>query len=185
MKLFTKIDPLTEEESRYAAEHYALIYKFLNKKQLPEEDFFDVVVFGYLRAVKRYLEEEGLRRWAFTTIAWRAMKLCVRNYRHAQKADCRNAVVLSLDMTPEDGATLSLYEVIPGSSPDPASSLEEKMAMADICSRLTREQRKVVSLRDRGFSDEEISDILDLPQERLNSHMGRLISLFSDGPDAA
>ncbi len=185
MKLFTKIDPLTEEESRYAAENYGLVNRFLRVHRLSEDAFYDVVIFGYLLAVKRYLAQENLRQWAFSTIAQRAMSRTVSNYWTAKKRPCRNAVVCSLDMTPEDGATLSLYEVIPGDSPDPASALEEKMAMADICSRLTREQSKVVSLRDRGFSDEEISDILDLPQERLNSHMGRLISLFSDGPDAA
>lgn len=45
--------PLTEAESKFAAEHHATIYEYLNKARLPENDFYDIVVFGYLRAVRK------------------------------------------------------------------------------------------------------------------------------------
>ena len=38
--------PLTRMESEFAAEHHALIYTFLQALDLPEEDFYDVAVFG-------------------------------------------------------------------------------------------------------------------------------------------
>lgn len=47
--------PLTEAESEFAAEHHSVIYGYLRKAGLPEDDFYDVVVFGYLRAVRKYL----------------------------------------------------------------------------------------------------------------------------------
>lgn len=39
--------PLTEAESEFAAEHHSVIYGYLRKAGLPEDDFYDVVVFGY------------------------------------------------------------------------------------------------------------------------------------------
>ena len=47
--------PLTEAEAEFAAEHHSVIYGYLRKAGLPEDDFYDVVVFGYLRAPPRYL----------------------------------------------------------------------------------------------------------------------------------
>ena len=70
--------PLTGMESEFAAEHHALIYTFLRAFDLPEEDFYDVAVFGYLSAVRAYLAREELRRGSFRTIAYRAMNRCVR-----------------------------------------------------------------------------------------------------------
>ena len=67
--------PLTEAESEFAAEHHSVIYGYLRKAGLPEDDFYDVVVFGYLRAVRKYLARPELRKYSFSTIAYRAMSL--------------------------------------------------------------------------------------------------------------
>ena len=40
--------PLTYEQQRFAADNHALVFKFLNEHKLPEDEFYDVVVFGYL-----------------------------------------------------------------------------------------------------------------------------------------
>lgn len=61
--------PLTEAESKFAAEHHATIYEYLNKARLPENDFYDIVVFGYLRAVRKYLARPELQQYKFSTIA--------------------------------------------------------------------------------------------------------------------
>ena len=62
--------PLTDEQRDYATEHHALVYKFLKDNHLPMDEFYDVIIFGYLRAVKRYLTEASLHQYKFTTIAW-------------------------------------------------------------------------------------------------------------------
>ena len=71
--------PLTEAESEFAAEHHSVIYGYLRKAGLPEDDFYDVVVFGYLRAVRKYLARPELRKYSFSTIAYRAMSCDVHH----------------------------------------------------------------------------------------------------------
>ena len=44
--------PLTKEQQAFATDHHGLVYKFLNENHLPEDEFYDVVVFAYLKAVK-------------------------------------------------------------------------------------------------------------------------------------
>lgn len=71
--------PLTAEEAEFAAEHHSTIYGYLHKAGLPEDDFYDIVVFGYLRAVRKYLAVPELRQYKFSTIAYRAMSCDVHH----------------------------------------------------------------------------------------------------------
>jgi hypothetical protein len=66
--------PLTREQREFATKWHNLIYTFLNEKRLPEEDYYDIVVFGFLRAVKEYLSKPALQRYSFSTIAWNNMR---------------------------------------------------------------------------------------------------------------
>ena len=50
--------PLTKEQKAFATDHHRLVYKFLNENHLPEDEFYDVVVFAYLKAVKDYYTEK-------------------------------------------------------------------------------------------------------------------------------
>ena len=50
--------PLTKEQQTFATAHHSLVYKFLNENRLPEDEFYDVVVFAYLKAVKDYYTEK-------------------------------------------------------------------------------------------------------------------------------
>ena len=42
--------PLTPEQSIFAAENHDLVLKFLKQRRLPMNDYYDVIVFGYLDA---------------------------------------------------------------------------------------------------------------------------------------
>ena len=53
-----QIETLTEQESAFAAENHSLIFRFLRRKGLPEDEYYDVVVFGFLNGVKKYFRRE-------------------------------------------------------------------------------------------------------------------------------
>lgn len=61
--------PLTPEQRLFAAENHDLVYAFLNDKHLPENDFYDVIIFGYLDAVRRYFTNPRLQQYSFATVA--------------------------------------------------------------------------------------------------------------------
>lgn len=64
---------LTEEQRQFADENHNLIYTYLWDRRLEIDGYYYIAVFGYLRAVKRYLSEPWLRRYQFSTVAWHAM----------------------------------------------------------------------------------------------------------------
>ena len=43
--------PLTEEEQKFAEENHYLIAKYLRKRRLPIDEWYDVVIFRYCRSV--------------------------------------------------------------------------------------------------------------------------------------
>ena len=43
---------LTEEQSAFAEKHHHVVMDFLRRRWLPESEFYDVVIFRYLRAVQ-------------------------------------------------------------------------------------------------------------------------------------
>ena len=66
--------PMTPAQQLFAEEHHNLVYAFLNEKKLPEDEYYDVVVFGYLQAVMDYTAQGESSRFSFATIAWRKME---------------------------------------------------------------------------------------------------------------
>lgn len=147
---------LTPEQREYAADHHNLIYAFLNKKHLRDDEFYDIVVFGFLRAVKRYFEEPELSQYSFSTIAWGGMDSCLINYYTSQKRKRSYGRTVSLDSLMHNGEILSLEAAIP--SPDPLMlQLETELLLHDLASRVSKRQMMVVRMKAEGYGYREIA----------------------------
>ena len=64
--------PLTSEQQAFAETHHSLVYSFLRYKRL-DGDYYDTVIFGFIRAVRNYFDRPDLRHYAFKTIAYKCM----------------------------------------------------------------------------------------------------------------
>ena len=91
--------PLTEAEQNVAAQNLWVVESFLRQQRLPPDEWFDVVIFRYLRTVIRWFEEPALYQYEFSTIAWNAMRSAVGHEREKQARRPK---------------TVSLYATIPG-----------------------------------------------------------------------
>ena len=89
--------PLTPVQAAFAAEHHNLVYSYLNKRKLSVDKFYDIAIFGYLRAVRKYFEREGLRKYKFSTIAYPCMQADIGNHFRAQKTQMRTAEIIQFD----------------------------------------------------------------------------------------
>ena len=147
--------PLTPEQRLFAAEHHDLVYKFLRKKRLSIDEFYDVVIFAYLRSVRRFLTEPALKQYSFATIAWSSMNCALHNYYRSQKTPKHNALVLSLHATPYEGS-YALEETIPAPNPH-MRQLEEQLLLHDLAKRVSRQQMNIVHLKSCGYNDRDIA----------------------------
>lgn len=148
-------EPLTPEQRLFAAEHHGLVYKFLNENHLSSDEFYDIVIFGYLRAVSRYFNEPELQQYSFATIAWRRMSAYLSDYRRKERRPKHNADVISLYVRPGE-SNLSLEETI--ASPNPyMRQLEERLLLHDLAKRVSRQQMNIVHLKSCGYDDRDIA----------------------------
>ena len=139
--------PLTEAEAEFAAEHHSVIYGYLRKAGLPEDDFYDVVVFGYLRAVRKYLARPELRKYSFSTIAYRAMSCDVHHSKEYWMRKKRRALVEPLD---EELHTRDLLDPV-------SAAYENVLSFQELSGKLTQKQRQIAELRSQGYRDLEIA----------------------------
>lgn len=100
----TQKDELSDEERLFAEKHHKTVSRFLRFYRLNADEWYDVVIFGYLHAVQKWFRREAVRKYAFSTIAFKSMKNSVSNeYR---KRSVRIQTVSLDEIIPEtDGLT--------------------------------------------------------------------------------
>lgn len=86
--------PLTVEEQQFATDNHYLVYKYLRLRKLPPDDWYDVVIFRYLRPVKRWFAYPELHEHNFEIVAFYAMRSAVGHELDKQK---RRIQTVSLD----------------------------------------------------------------------------------------
>ena len=164
-----KAAPMTREEQDFAAEHLPLLYRFLRFHHLPEDDYFDVVVFGYLEAVQRNFRiAVDPERRNFSALAWTCMKSCVlgdwqSKQRVKRKSDLY-AVSLDQPLTEQyiSDNTFTLHDILPASGSDAAQQVENAELIAQAFSLANENERTVFVLKQAGYSGQEISEILGI-----------------------
>ena len=149
-------DSLTDKERAFAEERHNLIYTFLRTNGLRLDDFYDVAVFGFLRAVKRYNREKELQKYSFNTIAWRAMFADVCRKKKADRL--RDALIaFSINELTEEGTE---YGDFIADKKDAFRELEERENLQELLARLmpalTERQRDHLIKALEGFKPREI-----------------------------
>lgn len=149
-------------ERAFAEENIKTIDRFLSYRKLDYDTYYDVVVFGFLKAVMQYLSVERLQQYKFNTIAWRKMDDEVWRYHRAQNRLKRNVVPLSLDADPVSEST-SFYDIIPDPHGiDFVKQCEDKQIIKSCMSDVRPQEKTVLMLKAQGYSYSEIGELCSL-----------------------
>ena len=155
--------PLTNQESAFAAEHHHLLHSFLQENNLSEEEYYDVAVFGYLDAVRRYLHTDN---GDFCQLAYTLMLSACNAYDEAQTvsfaelssiedtlADVRDtaeeairAVALEQTLASYDAAEKQVVELLLMNYPKPDIAAMLGVDMDALCERITGIQHKTAAV---------------------------------------
>lgn len=147
--------PLTGEQKLFAEMNHGLVFKYLNENRLAMEDYYDIVVFGYLKAIKRYFTEPKLQQYSFSTIAWRRMDAELKNYYKSQHCQMRNAEIISIhaDLY-QDGP--SLESILPARD-ELMQQVEEELLLHELARRVSKQQMDMVRLKTSGYGIQDIA----------------------------
>ena len=162
--------PLTPEQRDFAERHHNLVYTFLHRNRLPEDEFYDVFIFGYLKGVRDYLSRPDLQKYSFTTVSWKAMARSLSNHYRYLRRQMRNGEVISLENTMfEDG--LPLEERI--AAPDALMlELETRLLFHELAKHLSRQQMEMVRMKQEGYYVWEIARRQKVPVKHVLGQLG-------------
>lgn len=154
--------------SLYGLSNHNLVYAFLNEKKLPEDEYYDVVVFGYLQAVMDYTTQGESSRFSFATIAWRKMESRLADHFRHQASTKRAAPTVSLNAVMDD-AGLSLSDML-SATDESFLEMETGLLFHDLGRHMPRRDMNVLRLKADGYGTREIAQ-----RENTTVHMVRSI----------
>ena len=166
-------DKLTKEEQIFAEKHHDEVYKFLNSKKLSIEEYYDVVIIGYLKGIKDYCRKESARKYSLSTVVTRSMLDCVYKEWRAESTNKRkiNHIAYSLDANVmEEGKEKNLYEVV-ADTRNVFEDFEMKELIQKIFSTLSQKGTEILQLLICGYNQTEIQKICNIKRKAFNSEM--------------
>ena len=163
---------MTPLQRQFAEEHQNVVFRFLQKKGLPADDYYDIVIFGYLHAVQEYDEDPALSRFQFDTIAWTKMSDCLYKHYAYENRPKRKAPTVSIHACTSSGLTLD--EILPDRRKDLQAQTTDRLLAMEIFSCLTETEQQMVHLKADGLTCREIAEIFSTTVHSINGRFRRM-----------
>lgn len=171
-----KLEKLTDFERKFATENHNLIYGFLHQYGYNLETYYDVAVFGYLKAVQIYNRREDLRnKYAFPFISQQYMRSEIGNHFRTENAKKRkpSETVVSLDA--EYSETENLYNCVADINENsPELEMLKMEQLTEFLNSLSDTQRKIAQMKLDGYSNKEIYLSLEIRRSTYYAEMQRI-----------
>lgn len=168
----SKLHEMTPLQRQFAEEHQNVVFRFLSQKGLPVDDYYDIVIFGYLQAVQEYDENPALSRFQFSTIARTKMNDCLnKHYSYINKPK-RKTPTVSIHTYTSDG--LALNEILPDRRKDLQAQTADRLLAMEVLSCLTETERQMVHLKADGLTCREITEIFSTTVHGINGRFRRM-----------
>ena len=168
----SRLHELTQLQRQFAEKHQDTVFRFLSHKRLSIEDYYDIVIFGYLQAVQEYDEDPSLSRFQFSTIAWTKMGDCLNKHFSYENKPKRKAPMVSIHTYTSDG--LALDEILPDRRKDLQAQAADRLFAMEVLSCLTETERQMVHLKADGLTCREIAEIFSTTVHGINGRFRRM-----------
>jgi len=168
----SRLHEMTPLQRQFAEEHQDIVFRFLSRKGLPMDDYYDIVIFGYLQAVQEYDENPALSRFQFSTIARTKMNDCLSKHFSYENKPKRKAPTVSIHACTSDGLTLS--EILPDRRKDLQAQTADRLLAMEVLSCLTETERQMVHLKADGLTCREIAEIFSTTVHGINWRFRRM-----------
>ncbi len=168
----SRLHEMTPLQRQFAEEHQDIVFRFLSRKGLPMDDYYDIVIFGYLQAVQEYDENPALSRFQFSTIARTKMNDCLSKHFSYENKPKRKAPTVSIHACTSNGLTLS--EILPDRRKDLQAQTADRLLAMEVLSCLTETERQMVHLKADGLTCREIAEIFSTTVHGINGRFRRM-----------
>ena len=149
---------LTQKESAIAAENHYLINQFLKANNLPEDDYYDIVVFGYLKAVRNFSRKENL---SLRTEAMKEMNAACVKFERAYESD------ITLHSLQEVIDGIGILEENIASVKNTVNEVLERIQYETLSKDFDRLQMQIAEMLVAGYPKREIANVLGINMKTL------------------
>ena len=163
----TTLHYFTDRQRELAEQNHHIVEGYLRMRGLDINEFYDVVIFGYLQAIQIYDEQPELQKYKFRTIANIRMRAALSNHFRAQRRQKRSAVVYDFDALQEAVAE-------PLSHLPPQDYAEAREQWAELQPKITPKQMQALRLRADGYSCREVGEIIHIAPGAVSNRIYRL-----------
>ena len=146
--------PMTQEEREFAEQNHDLVIDYLRRRRLPMDDFYDIVIFGYLSAVQQYFRNPP-SNVTFAAMAVRAMKDSVLRDGEYHTRAKRFGITVGMD---------DLGNALTDQRQDTERQIEGKALLEQVVSVATPKEARIISLLMDGFVLREAARLLKMPR---------------------
>ena len=177
--------PLTEEERVFSAnlENYDWLFKYMSIIKLDQEEWYDILILHYLRAVKKYLNIPHLQQYEFSTILFRTLDNARINYFRDMNREKRmpSGGIVSLDWE-ED--SMNGKRTAPMTWIDLKQSVEKTVMyhemISEILSNLNDAQAEIFKMTMEEYNREEIKRHLGIKKSTFCNRMREIKHVVID-----
>lgn len=161
--------PMTDEQRRLAETNHDLVGAFLRENKLLEEQFYDVVIFGYLCAVQQYCENPNLKKkYSLATLAWKKMKRELVHYYNYLGSDKRSYHTVSLHESICKGSDLCWEDVLHDDG-DILKELQMELILHELAARLPKREMRIIRRKINGDKMHDIAKAEKLTFRDINT----------------
>jgi len=161
--------PMTAEQRKLAEANHDLVGAFLRENKLPEEQFYDVVIFGYLCAVQQYCENPNLKKkYTLATLAWKKMKRELVHYYNYLGSDKRSYHTVSLHESICEGSDLCWEDVLHDDG-DILKDLQMELILHELAARLPKREMRIIRRKINGDKMHDIAKAEKLTFRDINT----------------
>lgn len=177
--------PLTEEERVFSAnlENYDWFFKYMSINKLDQEEWYDILILHYLRAVKKYINIPHLQQYEFSIILFRTLDNARINYFRDMNREKRmpSGGIVSLDWE-ED--SMNGKRTAPMTWIDLKQSVEKTVMyhemISEILSNLNDVQAEIFKMTMEEYNREEIKRYLGIKKGTFCNRMREIKHVVID-----
>ena len=171
------MQPLNDVEKRLSEEHHGLVYSFLHRHGYSIEEFYNIAIFGYLKAIQTYNRREDLRnKYQLAFICKQYMRAEVKDHFRVQNAQKRKPTETIISLDANYTETDNLYNLVGGKSVE--DELMESELLEELLENLSEVQHDILKLKLEGFNNKEVHLSLEIPTSTYYKELDRIKVIF-------
>lgn len=160
-----RLKPFTEEEKRLAEQNHNLVYQFLRTHNYSMEDYYNTVVFGYLKGIQKYCRYVGNNTENnLDGICWNCMRSEMKSHFKMETAKKRQPAEIIIKKIPSAEDEVLVTEIL-----------------KSVMENLTIRQQNIIALKMFGYSNAEICLMMEISKSSYYRELDYIRQMIDDG----